>query len=54
MGTTRSTYGIRIPTPGFCSEIPVPHPREGLITLAHVIYALHALSVFTGMAHLSD
>lgn len=30
------------------SETTVRHPREGLITLAHVIYALHAFSVFTG------
>ena len=25
-------------------------PREGLVTLAHVIYALHAFSVLTGLA----
>jgi uncharacterized membrane protein len=31
-------------------ETPVPLPREGLITLAHVIYALHAFSAFTGLA----
>ena len=31
------------------SETTVRHPREGLITLAHVIYALHAFSVFTGL-----
>ena len=24
-------------------------PREGLVTLAHVIYALHAFSAFTGL-----
>src|SRR5882762_1575920 len=30
------------------SEATVRHPREGLITLAHVIYALHAFSVLTG------
>src|SRR5258708_20522820 len=30
------------------SETTVRHPREGLITLAHVIYALHAFSVLTG------
>ena len=24
-------------------------PREGLVTLAHVIYGLHAFSVLTGM-----
>ena len=29
-------------------ETTVRHPREGLITLAHVIYALHAFSVLTG------
>src|SRR5258707_14583901 len=28
----------------------VRHPREGLITLAHVIYALHAFSALTGLA----
>lgn len=27
----------------------VPLPREGLITLTHVIYALHAFSVLTGL-----
>jgi uncharacterized membrane protein len=27
---------------------PVP-PREGLVTLAHVIYALHAFSALTGL-----
>jgi uncharacterized membrane protein len=31
-------------------ETTVPLPREGLITLAHVIYALHAFSAFTGLA----
>ena len=34
--------------PNPSSETTVRHPREGLITLAHVIYALHAFSVFTG------
>ena len=37
-------------TPSPYSETTVRHPREGLITLAHVIYALHAFSVFTGLA----
>jgi uncharacterized membrane protein len=32
------------------SETTVHNPREGLITLAHVIYALHAFSAFTGLA----
>ena len=36
--------------PDLPSETTVRHPREGLITLAHVIYALHAFSVFTGLA----
>jgi uncharacterized membrane protein len=31
------------------SETTVRHPRERLITLAHVIYALHAFSAFTGL-----
>ena len=35
-------------TPDPPSETTVRHPREGLITLAHVIYALHAFSVLTG------
>src|SRR6266852_4340796 len=39
-----------MPTPSPSSETTVPLPREGLITLAHVIYALHAFSVFTGLA----
>src|SRR5712691_5919888 len=30
-------------------ETTVPHPSEGLITLTHVIYALHAFSAFTGL-----
>src|SRR6266702_4555430 len=36
------------PTPS--SETTVRNPREGLITLAHVIYALHAFSALTGLA----
>jgi len=32
------------------SETTIRRPREGLITLAHVIYALHAFSAFTGLA----
>ena len=32
------------------SETTVRHPSEGLITLAHVIYALHAFSALTGLA----
>ena len=32
------------------AETTVRPPRETLITLAHVIYALHAFSVFTGLA----
>src|SRR5258708_3102382 len=31
------------------SETTVPHPSEGLITLTHVIYALHAFSAITGL-----
>jgi uncharacterized membrane protein len=31
-------------------ETTVLLPREGLITLTHVIYALHAFSAFTGLA----
>ena len=37
-------------TPSPSSETTVRHPREGLITLAHVIYALHAFSALTGLA----
>src|SRR5256885_8680942 len=37
-------------TPNPSSETTVRHPREGLITLAHVIYALHAFSALTGLA----
>jgi uncharacterized membrane protein len=29
--------------------VPVDQPREGLITLTHVIYGLHAVSVVTGL-----
>src|SRR2546426_3265070 len=32
------------------SETTVRHPSEGMITLAHVIYALHAFSALTGLA----
>src|SRR2546423_12358557 len=32
------------------SETTIRHPSEGLITLAHVIYALHAFSALTGLA----
>jgi uncharacterized membrane protein len=28
---------------------PTPAPREGLVTLAHVMYALHAVSAVTGL-----
>src|SRR5256885_4941990 len=37
-------------TPSPSSETPIRHPTEGLITLAHVIYALHAFSALTGLA----
>jgi uncharacterized membrane protein len=37
-------------TPSPSSETTVRRPREGLITLAHVIYALHAFSALTGLA----
>src|SRR5438309_11434753 len=37
-------------TPSPSSETTVRHPSEGLITLAHVIYALHAFSALTGFA----
>ncbi len=30
-------------------QIDVGEPREGLVTLAHVIYALHAFSAVTGL-----
>src|SRR2546427_1614180 len=39
-----------MPAPSPPSETTVRHPREGLITLAHVIYALHAFSALTGLA----
>jgi len=37
-------------TPNPSTETTVRHPREGLIPLAHVIYALHAFSALTGLA----
>src|SRR6266705_4765886 len=39
-----------MPTPNPSSETTVPHPSEDLITLTHVIYALHAFSALTGLA----
>jgi len=36
-----------VTTPDPSTETPVPLPRESLITLTHVIYALHAFSAFT-------
>ncbi len=36
-------------TPDSSTETAVLHPRESLITLTHVIYALHAFSAFTGL-----
>src|SRR6266446_4154959 len=36
--------------PSPSSETTVRHPSEGMITLAHVIYALHAFSALTGLA----
>jgi len=36
-------------TPDISTEPTVLLPREGLITLTHVIYALHAFSAFTGL-----
>jgi uncharacterized membrane protein len=39
-----------MPTPDPSTETTVLLPREGLITLTHVIYALHAFSAFTGLA----
>ena len=47
MRTAVSEY---MTTPDPSSETTARHPRESLITLAHVIYALHAFSVFTGLA----
>jgi len=35
-------------TPNPSSETTIRHPSEGMITLAHVIYALHAFSALTG------
>jgi len=40
----------RMPTPDPSSETTVRPPTEGLITLTHVIYALHAFSALTGLA----
>src|SRR2546430_12581637 len=37
-------------TPNPSSETTIRHASEGLITLAHVIYALHAFSALTGLA----
>jgi len=31
------------------SKLPVPGPEESLVTLAHIIYGLHALSIFIGV-----
>ena len=45
-----STFFLHVSTPSPSSETTVRHPREGLITLAHVIYALHAFSALTGLA----
>jgi uncharacterized membrane protein len=39
-----------MPTPIPSAEITARSPTEGLITLAHAIYALHAFSVLTGLA----
>src|SRR5258708_20894859 len=36
-------------TPSPSTETTVPHPSEGLVTLTHVIYALHAFSAITGL-----
>ncbi len=36
-------------SPNPSSETTIPLPREGLITLAHVIYGLHAFSALTGL-----
>jgi len=38
-----------MPTPSPSSETTIRRPTEGLITLAHVIYALHAFSALTGL-----
>src|SRR5438093_3071866 len=37
-------------TPTHSTETTVRHPSEGMITLAHMIYALHAFSALTGLA----
>src|SRR5213592_4879911 len=37
-------------TPNPSSETTIRHPSEGMITLAIVIYALHAFSALTGLA----
>src|SRR5690242_5708266 len=39
-----------MPTPNPPTSSPGHPPTEGLITLAHVIYALHAFSALTGLA----
>jgi len=39
-----------MPTLNPSAETTVRLPSEGLVTLTHVIYALHAFSVFTGLA----
>lgn len=31
------------------SNLPVPGPDQSLVTLAHIIYGLHALSIFIGV-----
>jgi len=36
-------------TPNPSPSPTILHPTEGLITLTHVIYALHAFSAFTGL-----
>src|SRR5712691_10537646 len=48
---TTDYYSIKehMSTPNPSPETTVPHPSEGLITLTHVIYALHAFSAFTGL-----
>src|SRR5436190_6162060 len=43
-------HNEHMPTPSPSSETTVRHPSEGMITLAHVIYALHAFSALTGLA----
>jgi uncharacterized membrane protein len=37
-------------TPDPSTETTVLRPRDSLVTLAHVIYALHAFSAFSGLA----